>query len=221
MNFIIYLIILLISILTLYFFKKYFEKTGLIVAYTIMNIVSFILSFKYITLSTINLNSNCIPYITMFTSLYLLLEVNSKKETKKIIFTTFIINIMIALILFITTLHDESLLDSIGINMKNIFYNNFRILIAYPITTMISNYIGIWIYNKVKPLYENAFITMVTSILLVGIIDGLIYNFIAYYNILSVKLIIQILLSSYMLRLTTAVIYGILLTFTSEKQVIK
>ena len=81
MNIIIYLGILIISMLLLYFSKKLLGKLGLTITVIVMNIVSFLLTFKYITLSTINLNSNSITYVTMLIAFYLLLETTNKKET--------------------------------------------------------------------------------------------------------------------------------------------
>ncbi len=221
MNILIYLCILIISMLVLYISKKTLGNLGLIATFIGMNLLSLILAFKYITLSTINLNSNSITYITMFTSLYLLLEKRDKKEVKKIINLSFIINIFSAIMLFIMTYYTQSLTDTISINMKNVFFNNYQILIIYPLTTLLSNYILIWAYDKIKNLYDNIFIATVTTYLLVGIIEGLIYTPLAYYQILNVKTIIQLILSTYMIRLILTVIYSIYLTLLSRKEVKK
>ena len=147
MNVAIYLCILIISIFFLYFAYKLLGKLGLTITFVIMNLVSFILNFKYVTLTTINLNSNCITYVTMLISLYLLLETTNKKETREVANLTFIINIFIAIMLYILTYHTHSITDSISINMKNVFMNNYRILIIYPLTTLLSSYLLIWVYE--------------------------------------------------------------------------
>ena len=117
--------------------------------------------------------------------------------------------------------YEISLIDSIGINIKNIFGDNYRMLIAYPITTTISNYLLIFMHQKIKPLYDNTFITLVTSFLLIGIIEGISFNIISYYSLLTNKNIIKIILSSYMIRLIISVIYSIYLTLLAKKKVIK
>jgi len=122
--------------------------------------------------------------------------------------------------LYIMINYTQILIDTISINMKNVFDSNSRILLVYPLTTLLSNYLSIWTYNKIKKLYDNHFISIVTIYLLVGIVEGIIYTFLCYRNILNIKTIILILLSSYMIRLIITVIYSLFLILTSKKKVI-
>lgn len=220
MNILIYLGIAIICMASIYYANKLLGKLGLTITFIAMSTVSFILTFKYVTLSTINLNSNCFPYVTMLTSLYLLLETTSKKETKEIVNLNFIANIFTAVMLYIMINYTQILIDTISINMKNVFDSNSRILLVYPLTTLLSNYLSIWTYDKIKKLYDNHFISIVTIYLLVGIVEGIIYTFLCYRNILNIKTIILILLSSYMIRLIITVIYSLFLILTSKKKVI-
>ena len=220
MNILIYLGIAIICMISIYYANKLLGKLGLTITFIAMSTVSFILTFKYVTLSTINLNSNCFPFVTMLTSLYLLLETTSKKETKEIVNLNFIVNIFTAVMLYIMINYTQILTDTISINMKNVFDINSRILLIYPLTTLLSNYLSIWTYEKIKKLYDNHFISIVTIYLLVGIIEGIIYTFLCYQNILKTKTIILILLSSYMIRLIITVIYSLFLIITSKKKVI-
>jgi len=180
-----YICILIISMFSLYFSKKMLGKLGLTLTFVVMSIVSFILSFKYITISTINLNSNCITYITMLISLYLMLENSNKKEARDVVNLNFMINIFFAIMIYLMTNYTQSLTDTISINMKNVFVNNTRILIIYPITTFISGHLLIWTYEKIKKLYDNYFITTVTIYLLIGIIEGIMYTFLVYGTLLN------------------------------------
>jgi len=220
MNIVIYLCILIICISSIYFTNKLLGKLGLTLTVIVMNIVSFLLAFKYVTLTTINLNSNSISYVTMLIAIYLLLETTSKKETRKVVNLNFITNIFIAIMLYIMTYYTQSLTDTISINMKNVFISNYRILIVYPLTTLLSNHLLILVYEKIKKLYDNHFITTVTIYLLIGIIEGIIYTFLVYRKILNTKTIILIILSTYMIRLITTVIYSLFLTIFFKKKVI-
>lgn len=211
--------ILILAILSVYLSNKYFDKLGLIILFIVSNILSFILTFKYITLSSLNFNSNSITYVTMFTSLYLLLEQYQKKEVNSIVNLNFIINIFSALMLYIMSIYTQSLNDTISINMTNVFTNNYRILIFYPISLIISQKLLIVIYDKIKKLYDNIFISTVTTYLAVGLIELIIYTSLTYINILSNPTIIKILLSTYMIRLIITVLYSIFLTFILKKKV--
>lgn len=221
MNILIYLIILILSILSIYISKKLLNNLGLTITFIGMSTLSFFLSFKYITLSTININSNSITYITMFTALYLLLENTDKKEIKKIINLNFLLNIFISIMIFLMTYHTQSITDSISINMTNVFFNNYKILLVYPITTLISNYSLIVIYNKIKKLYDLPFITTVTTFMLVGLMEGILYNILVYRLTLSSKTIIEIILATYMIRLIITVIYSLFISSITKEKVKK
>lgn len=219
MSAIVYLGILLISITIIYFSKKLLGVLGLKIAFILMTMLSFFLTFKYTTLSTINLNANSITYVSMFTTLYLLLESIDKKEVKKVTNLNFLISIFISVMVFLMSYHTQSLTDSIGINMKNVFINNYRILFIYPLTTLISNYLLIWMYEKIRKLYDIPFITTVTTYLLIGLIEALLYTMLVYGTTLSLKILIKLFLSTYMIRLIITVIYSLILTFISKKKV--
>lgn len=221
MNLLIYLCILIISILCLYFANKLLGKLGLAITFITMNTISFILAFKYITLSTIHVNANAITYITMYTSLYLLIEKFGKKEAKKLINLNLMISIFTAIMLFIMSYHVQSLIDSISINMKNVFITNDRILLIFPFVTYLSNYLLLILYQKIKNLYEIPFITTVTTFLVVGLVEGILYYFLAYLDIYSIKTILELILSNYMIKLIITVIYSLILPKISQEKVIK
>ena len=220
MNVIICLLMLLICIITLSLFKKILGELGIKIVFILMSITSFLLTFKYINIWEFNINANCVTYITMFSALYLLLENKDKKETKKIINLNFLLNILCSVIIYTSTYHTQSLTDTVGINMKNVFRGNPIILISFPIITLLANYSLTIMYKKIKSLYDNLFITTVTTFLLIGIIEGVLYTLISYYNILTLKIIIELILSTYMIKLILTVIYSIILMKITKKKVI-
>lgn len=221
MNILIYFCILLLSLLTIYISNKNKDKIGLIVSFIIMNLLSFILAFKYITISNLTINANSITYITMLSILYLYLEKTNKKETKKLININTTINIFIVSLLVLMSLYIQSLDDTIGINMKNVFLDNYRLLIAYPLSTTLSFYGILWIYEKVKNIYDNMFITNTVTFLLIGLIDLIIFTSIGYLFTLSIKTIIKLILSTYMLKILLTVIYSIFLMLIQNKKKVK
>ena len=221
MNILIYLSILIILILFLFLISKLLGNLGLIMTTIMTSVLALITSFKYITLTTIDINSSVILYITMYTSLYLLLENTTEKETKKIVVLNFLINIFTAFFLFLMSYHTQALTDSISINMKNVFIENYRILITYPVSTFFSSILLILLYQKIKKLYDLPFITTVTTYLVVGLINALIFYLGSYYNIFTLKVIIELSLSTYMIGLIITVIYSLVLPKLSKMKVIK
>ena len=203
MNLILLIVAVIISLFITFITNKYMGKLGIIALYTISNLVAFILSFKLINISNLNFISNTLVYVMMLTMLYLLLERKETSEAKKIINFTFFINIFSSIMLYITSSYTQSLTDTIGINMTNVFINNYRMLLAYPISQFVSQKILIYVYDRIKKIYDNLFISTVTTYLLIGLIEILLFSIVAYYNILRNKVIIEIILSTYMIRLIT------------------
>ena len=217
MNLILLIVAVIISLFITIITNKYMGKLGIIALYTISNLVAFILSFKLINISNLNFISNTLVYVMMLTMLYLLLERKETSEAKKIINFTFFINIFSSIMLYITSSYTQSLTDTIGINMTNVFINNYRMLLAYPISQFVSQKILIYVYDRIKKIYDNLFISTVTTYLLIGLIEILLFSIVAYYNILRNKVIIEIILSTYMIRLIITVIYSLLLPIFLKK----
>ena len=119
------------------------------------------------------------------------------------------------------SLYTQTLDDTVGINMRNVFIDNYRVLIAYPISLTLSLYGIIIMYNKVKNIYDNMFITTTVTFLLVGLIDLIIFIIISYLKVLNIKLMIEIILSTYMLKIILTVIYSLLLMFIKNKKKVK
>ena len=221
MNILIYLSILIILILFLFLISKLLGNLGLIITVVMTGILSLITSFKYVTLTTININASVVLSITMYTSLYLLLENTTEKETKKIVILTFLINIFTAFFLFLMSYHTQALTDSISINMKNVFIENYRILITYPIANFFSSILLILLYQKIKKLYDIPFITTVTTYLVVGLANNLIFYLGSYLNIFTLKTILELSLSTYMIGLIITVIDSLILPKLNKMKVIK
>ena len=221
MNILICFCILIIFVLLIYTLEKTLDKLGLLIAVIVTNTMAFILSFKYMTISNLTININSVAYISMLSTLYLYHEKTNKKETNKLINEIFILNIILALLLPIGSLYIQNVNDTVGINMKNVFIDNYRILIAYPITSILSSYGMIYIYTKVKNLYDNMFISTSVSFLLIGLIELIIFTLISYLSILKAKTIIEIILSTYMLRILLTVIYSFYLTLILNKKKVK
>ena len=222
MNDLLLICILLIGILSIILLNKTLKNLGLKITFITFNTLSLILAFKYILVSTLNANASIITYSVMFTSLCLILEQKKKKEANKLITMGLIISVFSSIFLYIMSLYTQSLNDTIGINMNNVFINNYKVLIFYPISIFISQKVLIFIYTKIKNIYNNLFISTVTSYLLVGLIDSIMFTTLTYYNTLNNQTIIKILLSTYMLKIIVIVIYTIILTILNkDKKAIK
>ena len=221
MNILLLLCILIILTLAIYLLQKTLDKLGLLIGITLMNILAFILSFKYTILSNITISTNSIAFISMLTVIYLYYEKTNEKETKKVINEIFIINIIAAGLLYIMSLYPQEVINTVGINIKNVFIDNYRMLIAYPITTLLSSYGMIYIYKKIKNLYDNMFISTTVSFLIIGLLELLLFNLITYLFRFNFKTIIELTLGTYMVRIILTVIYSFYLTLLLKKKKVR
>ena len=221
MNEIILFCILIICLLYFFFNSEFLKEKDVTIIATTASILSFILSFKYIKLSNLIVNSNIIIYSTMFISLCMLIETRSKKKVEKTINLILFMNLICACILYILPIYTQSLNDTVSINMKNVFSDNYKIIIFYPLTIWITQKMLVTVYSKVKKIYENLFISMTTTYLCVGLIDSIIFSVLCYYNELSNQTIIKIILSSYMPRLIMIVLFSLFFTYYNKKKVKK
>ncbi len=219
MDSIFFFLILIVATFITYICNKYLKKEGLIVLFISCSSISYIMTFKYLAFQNISYNSNSIIYVTMLTALYLLLEKNSTKEVNKVINLNILLTIFIGIILYLMSNYTQSLNDTIGINMTNVFINNYRILIAYPISLLISQKILVKIYEKIKELYDNLFISTVTTYLAIDLIALIIYTIIGYYKVINNSDLIKLILSTYMIRLIITLLYSLFLTFIPKKKV--
>lgn len=80
---IIVLLLILVSLLLIYSMYKIYDKRGLYFSLVIMNIMSFILSFKIIKIFSLNINLGLIPMISIFTIIYIIINKYSIKDKKK------------------------------------------------------------------------------------------------------------------------------------------
>ena len=221
MNILLLLCILIILTLAIYLLQKTLDKLGLLIGITLMNILAFILSFKYTILSNITISTNSIAFISMLTVIYMYYEKTNEKETKKVINEIFIINIIAAGLLYMMSLYPQEVINTVGINIKNVFIDNYRMLIAYPITTLLSSYGMIYIYKKIKNLYDNMFISTTVSFLIIGLLELLLFNLITYLFRFNFKTIIELTLGTYMVRIILTVIYSFYLTLLLKKKKVR
>ena len=221
MNMLIGFCILSISLLLIYIFTRNKDSLETSILFTILNTITFILSFKYTTISTFPVNTNSITFVSMLSVLYIYYERNNIKETRKLINQTFVINIGACLLLLLSSFYTQTIDDTIGINMKNLFIDNYRILITYPIVFLLSNYGIIYIYKKIKDIYDNMFISTSVSFLLIGLIELIVFTLCSYLMKFDMRTIVRLILSTYMLRILLTILYSFFLTFIIKKKKVK
>ena len=147
---IITLILILLTLLTIFCLYKMLDKRGLYFSLVMLDLISFVLTFKISYIFKMNINVGIIPLIASFTVIYIFLTKYNSKETKNLLSITFYSNITASLLLAVMNYFIPAITETISINMQGTFEYNYKILIAYPIIVLISQLATAKLYNLLK-----------------------------------------------------------------------
>ena len=204
------MLIILMILLGLFFIfgtQYLIDKNGITYIYIIYNVVAFLLYFKLIEVLKINLNAN-IVLSTLITSLtYFIIEKTNFKEYKNIIKQTFTVNIITSLLILICSLYIGTVNDTISVNMQNTFLTNYKILISYPIITLINQLLIYIIYNNISELTKKYNMKILLTNLTTLMIETILFCIFSYvFKIEFISLVILII-SNYLLKVLISLIY--------------
>ena len=202
MNILIILLMAIISVVYLYISQLIFDKNAIKITYIIYNIIAYLLSFKIFEILNINLNAN-IVMISIFISLtYLIIEKSSIKEYKETV-----INIFISISLLILSSYLGAITDTNSVDMKTVFLNNYKILISYPITTLLTQLLTLCIYQNVKEVTPNITKNIIISNLTVIIIDTFIFCILSYLFEFKLNQILILVTNNYIIKVILSSIF--------------
>lgn len=206
MNEIIFAVILIISLLSIYCLYKIFDKTGLYYSLIIFIETAIITSFKIMKIFNFNLNINIILLVSIMTIVYILLTKYNVKETKNIIKISSITIIFSTLLLLILGYYIPSINDTIAINIKSTFIHNYKVLISLPLTLLGGIISTIKLYQFINKLQDNIYINIILTYIITGLIYTVIFQIFGYLNIIDIYNSIFIGLTSYL--------FGLIITIT-------
>ena len=222
MSELLFIILLIICSMSIFFLYKYLDKRGLYFASIILNMITFILTFKITTIFKMNTNLGIISYISTLTVVYIYLIKYGKKDINKLLIVSLITNIVTAIFITIMNFYIPAITETISINMQGTFEYNYKILFTYPIIMAVSQYIIIKLYSYIATLQSNISISLLLTYIITGILYTIILCVISYINILSIKESVFIGVTTYIMGLIVTIINIIFINiFLSSKKVIK
>ena len=218
---IIVLLLILVSLLLIYSMYKIYDKRGLYFSLVIMNIISFILSFKIIKIFSLNINLGLIPMISIFTIIYIIITKYSIKDKKTILSLSLYTNIITSILILITNYFIPTVSETISISIKGTFEYNYKILILYPITILLSQYIIIKLFNYLKELQSNIIINITLTYITTGLVYTLVFYLIAYINLIDIKNTIFMGVSSFLIGIIITLLNTLIIDLIFKKKVKK
>lgn len=218
---IIVLLLILVSLLLIYSMYKIYDKRGLYFNLVIMNIMSFILSFKIIKIFSLNINLGLIPMISIFTIIYIIINKYSIKDKKNILSLSLYTNIITSILILITNYFIPTVSETISISIKGTFEYNYKILILYPIIILISQYIIIKLFNYLKEIQSNIIINITLTYITTGLVYTLVFYLIAYINLIDIKNTIFMGVSSFLIGIIITLLNTLIIDLIFKKKVKK
>lgn len=220
MSEIIFLIITIISMITIPLAYNYLDKKGLYIMLIIMIIVSYLLSFKVLNIWGLSVNANVITTISILEIVYLLIEKETKKNHYNYLFLTIFCLIATAFAILTTSSYIPSINDTLSTNMKGLFIDNYQILIIFPLLLIITEIISPQIYLNLNQIYQNKIISINLIYMVLGLLNSLIFSFIAYASDPSFLSKLNIALATYFIGLIISILYTPIFNYlTSKKKV--
>ena len=221
MNEIYYLILLIIGMALIYYHHKFYLKRGLYFALVLLNIMTFILSFKIAYIFKMNINIGILPFILTLTVIYAYIIKYGIKDIKNIMQISLYTNISIALFLIVMNYYIPAITETISINMTGSFEYNYKLLITYPIIMYISQYLVIKLYSFVSKIQDNIIISTILTYILTALLYTVIFYIIGYIKIMPIKDSIFLGITTYIMGLIISLISSIFLKLTLGSKKVK
>ena len=218
---IITIILVLLTLLIIFCLYKMLDKRGLYFGLVMLNLVSFVLSFKISYIFKMNINVGIIPLISTFTIIYIFLTKYNVKETKNLLLITLCSNVTAALLLALMNYFIPAIKETISINMLGTFKYNYKILISYPIIVLVSQLATIKLFELLRQLQDNISVSIILTYIITGLLYTVLSYVLAYINILEMRYTLFLGISTYILGIAITIINIIFVNIINKKKVIK
>ena len=216
---IITLVLILLTLLVIFCLYKMLDKRGLYFSLVILNLISFILSFKISYIFKMNINVGIIPLISTFTIIYIFLKKYNVKETKNLLLITLYSIIITALLLTIINFFIPAITETISINLKETFEYNYKILISYPIIVLISQFLTIKLFELLKQLQDNISVSVILTYIITGLLYTVLAYIISYIEIMEIRYSLFLGISTYIMGIAITIINIIFINILNHKKV--
>lgn len=218
---VILLLLIALTLLTIFCLYKMLDKRGLYFALVILNLLAFVLTFKISYVFKMNVNLGIISLIASFTVIYLFVIKYGYKEVKNLLKVSLYSNIAVALLLAIMNYFIPAITETVSINMQGTFEYNYKILIVYPIIVLLSQFVITKLYNLVSKIQNNIPLCISLTYIITSILYTIIAYLLCYIGIMDAKSSLFIGISTYILGLAITIIHIIFINYLANKKVIK
>lgn len=207
MNELLWFCMLIVNFAMIMLFFRFMGKTGLLVWMPISCILANIQVTKTVVLFGLEATLGNIVYATAFLATDILSEFYSKKDAQRAVYIGLLSLVCSTVLMELAILFVPSESDTIGSSLSEVFSVMPRITAASLIAFFISNTHDVWAYSFWKRHTNDKYLWLRNnaSTWVSQLIDSVLFTFIAFYGKLSSKALIQIIISTYALKIIVAV----------------
>lgn len=201
MSEVLFILMIILCLITTYCMYKFLNKQGLYFMLISFVLLSIVLSYKIINIFNFNLNIGIMPYMMIFSIIYIILTKFNENEKKPIFRISLITSLFTIISIIISCLYIHLVEDNMATNINTLFINNYKILILYPVVLLFEEIIYFDLYNKIEKKYESVFVTNIIICLIVSILSTFVTTSLSYINILNYNEIIDLTLTNYLFKI--------------------
>lgn len=220
MNFIVLLLLMCICLGIIYMTHKYLSKTYFYLIAILYSIVSYLMSFKVITIFGIDFNASIIFTNALIILLYYFIN-KYKDDTKKFIYTVMIGNIFCLLMILLNSLILPSIYDNATLFYKGLVFDSFPIIILYPISLFITLFLSNYCYKMLKEEEKLKDLTCIFTLIGISFINSFIFVYFSYAFIIKFDTAIMIALGHYFINTIILIIYYLFINMIIKVRKVK
>ncbi|QHW37227.1 queuosine precursor transporter [Staphylococcus ursi] len=188
---------------------RLFGKSGLYAWVAIGTIIANIQVLKTVDIFTISATLGNVMFASIYLATDILNDIYGRKVAKKAVWLGFSSTFIMIIVMQVSLAFQPSQVDMAQDAMKVIFDVVPRIAFASIIAYIIGQHIDVLVFNMIKKVFRSDrtfFIRAYGSTTLSSIVDTALFVLIAFYGSLPNGVVLEIFISTYLLKLLTTVL---------------
>ena len=201
MNGIIFLLLSILCVGFIYIVHKFFGKHEFYVITVIYSIISFIMSFKLVSVFGININMGSIFSSGIIMLLYYFVNRFDNIEVKRFIAISMISIIVLIVFIWLGILMIPSIYDENLILFRDLFFENIPIIILYPLGLFGTLLLSSYSFKELKKTNNNRSIKTILTFIGIIFVDVFIFIYFSYAFIIKFDAAILMAIGNYFIKI--------------------
>lgn len=206
MNILYSAIYLFITFLLTVFVYHFFKREGMYIWICLSIIISNIQSVKIIDVFGLSVVLGNIAYSNVFLATDILNEFEGKKVANKSVLFGFLSIIVFTLLMAFSLLFEPSDIDIAQKSLEQIFLVIPRLCLASLCAYLVSQYMDVYIYEKLKKKYNKLWLSNNLSTIVSQLVDTIVFIIVGYYGSANINDLITMGITMYILKIIIALL---------------